>query len=110
MHDFALELSHRGQNVKLQLASRIIVRGVDTLRGHDQRHLMRIEFIDDLRKVRKTTPEPIQFETHDHINPSTPDCGHKPVQSLPATLPPEITSLISSTSVQPRRLQYSRRS
>jgi hypothetical protein len=39
--------------VKLQLASRIALRSVNTLRGHDQRHLVRIEFIDQLRKVAK---------------------------------------------------------
>ena len=96
--------------MKLQIASRITFRGVNALRRHDQRHLMRIEFIDQLRKVRKTAAKPIQFEANDHINPSTPNCLHKPIKAFAAALSARNHIADSSTSVQPRRMQYSRRS
>jgi hypothetical protein len=58
-NNLTLKLCHRAQNVKLLLTSRITFRGVYALRGHDECHLMRIEFIDQLRKERKAAPEPI---------------------------------------------------
>ena len=56
--DFAFELNHGAQNVKLQLASGIAFRSVDALRGHDEGHFVRTEFIDDLRQVEPSTARP----------------------------------------------------
>jgi hypothetical protein len=109
-NDFPCEFRHSAQNVKLKSAGRISLRGIDALPRTIKAILCVVNSSmisakwDRLRPSRSnlkqttTSSFPRRAARISRSNPSRED------------LVPEMTSVITSTSFQPRRRQYSRSS
>ena len=69
--DLALELGEGQEDVQGQ--SSHAGRRVERLGDRDERHLMRIEQLDQLGEVSKRAGKPVDLVDDDHVDPSRPN-------------------------------------
>src|SRR5262245_1718037 len=76
LNDASLKISNGHENVELKLARWVHAAGVNALAWANQCNAMTGQLANNLCQVRQTAPEPVQLETHNHIQLAPSHVGH----------------------------------
>ena len=76
----ALELRHRHQHSELQTPDRVVVGGVDSLVGADERHIEPAQLVEDHRQMHQRAPDAVELVDDHGVAPAG---AHGVHESLP---------------------------
>lgn len=73
----ALELRHGHQNAELQSPDRVVVGGVDSLAGADERHSEPAQLVEDHRQMHERAPDAVELVDDHAVHPAAPHSLHE---------------------------------